>query len=60
MTKKEKTLAFLFAREEDTNAVFSTVSGAEEIDARVDLPKIDGVASRNRVGVRGYHCGIRQ
>ena len=45
--KEGKTLAFLVARERETRAVLSTVVPRKTMD----LPKTDGVASRDWTGV---------
>ena len=34
--------------------------GSEEDDGRMDLPKTDGVASRDWIGVCGRHREVRQ
>ena len=51
--KEGKTWAFLFAREKVTKAVLSTVVPRKSTGD--DLPKVHGVSTRNRSGVRGHH-----
>ena len=57
--KEGQTLACLVARDKETKAVFSA-GGAEDIDGRMDLPEVDGVAPRSRSGVRGPHRDVGQ
>ena len=49
---------FCCPRERDEGCVQHC--GAEEIDGRVGLPRIDGVAPRNRTGVREHRRQVRQ
>ena len=57
--KEGKTLAFLVARERGDESCAQN-GGSEEDDGRMDLPKADGVSSRDWTGVRGHHREVRQ
>ena len=52
-----KTLAFLVARERERPC---SARWSQEVHGRLDLLEVDGVASRNRIGVRRHHCEVGQ
>ena len=51
-------LAFLVTTETDKGGVQH--GGTEEVDGKLNLPEIDGVALGNRNGVCGRHRGVTQ
>ena len=56
--KEGKTLALSWLREKDESC--AQYGGSEEDDGRMELPKTDGVASRDWTGVCGHHREVRQ
>ena len=41
-------------------AVLLSSRGPENVDGRMDMPKADGMASSDRIGVCGHHCESEQ
>ena len=57
--KEGKTLAILGCKRKGDESC-AQYGGSEEDARRTDLPRTDGVASRDWTGVCGHHCEVRQ